>query len=105
MRTPPRVLNLRTMTPAQAKSAVRVDRRTGWGNPFVMRRGCPVGEERERVCDAFERWVRTSEAPGALWIRQHVRELAGKDLACWCAPSRCHADTLLRLANEPEVMG
>jgi len=28
------------------------------------------------------------------------RELAGKDLACWCPLSRpCHADVLLRIAN------
>jgi hypothetical protein len=37
-------------------------------------------------------------------VRQH---LAGKDLACWCPlvdsegrPVSCHADVLLRLANE-----
>jgi hypothetical protein len=28
------------------------------------------------------------------------RELAGKDLACWCQPSElCHADVLLEVAN------
>jgi hypothetical protein len=26
---------------------------------------------------------------------------AGKDLLCWCAPERCHADVLLELANVP----
>lgn len=30
------------------------------------------------------------------------RELAGKDLACWCRPAdHCHADVLIELANEP----
>jgi len=29
-----------------------------------------------------------------------VRELRGKDLACWCKPNQpCHADVLLELAN------
>lgn len=29
-----------------------------------------------------------------------VRELHGKDLACWCRlDQECHADVLLRLAN------
>jgi Domain of unknown function (DUF4326) len=29
------------------------------------------------------------------------RELAGKDLACWCAPGLpCHADVLLGIANQ-----
>jgi hypothetical protein len=26
-------------------------------------------------------------------------ELRGKDLACWCAPERCHGQVLLELAN------
>lgn len=29
------------------------------------------------------------------------RELAGRDLACWCPPGPCHADVLLELANTP----
>lgn len=31
---------------------------------------------------------------------EDVRELRGRDLACWCTPLPCHADVLLRLANE-----
>jgi Domain of unknown function (DUF4326) len=27
------------------------------------------------------------------------RELAGRDLACWCPPGPCHADVLLELSN------
>lgn len=27
-------------------------------------------------------------------------ELKGKDLVCYCAPKPCHADVLLRIANE-----
>lgn len=31
------------------------------------------------------------------------RELAGRDLACWCKPGDpCHADVLLEIANTPE---
>ena len=26
--------------------------------------------------------------------------LRGKDLVCWCSPLPCHADVLLRMANE-----
>lgn len=30
------------------------------------------------------------------------RELAGRDLVCWCPPGRpCHADVLLQIANPP----
>jgi hypothetical protein len=33
-------------------------------------------------------------------IRAAKNELRGKDLVCWCAPRRCHADILLKVANE-----
>lgn len=34
-------------------------------------------------------------------IRRSLHELAGKDLACWCPLDKpCHADVLLRLANQ-----
>ena len=29
-----------------------------------------------------------------------IKALRGKDLVCWCAPQRCHADVLLKYANE-----
>jgi hypothetical protein len=32
-------------------------------------------------------------------IRNGWTPLVGKDLVCYCAPRRCHAETLLRLAN------
>jgi hypothetical protein len=52
----------------------------------------------------------TPRQPGHPWsehlwrIGQHVHELRGKNLACWCKPGEpCHADVLLELANsEPE---
>jgi hypothetical protein len=28
-----------------------------------------------------------------------VAELRGKNLVCWCAPERCHAEVLIELAN------
>jgi hypothetical protein len=34
-------------------------------------------------------------------LRNRVKkELRGKHLVCFCAPKACHADTLLRIANE-----
>ena len=33
-------------------------------------------------------------------ISNHINELKGKDLACWCSLDKpCHADVLLKLAN------
>lgn len=73
--------------------AIRVDRGTDWGNPFIIRGHSEA--ERHRVCDLYELYAewRLTVEPG--WLDP----LRGHDLACWCAPKRCHADTLLRLAN------
>jgi len=75
-------------------SYVRVDRGSEWGNPFIMTR--MTEQERSRVCDLFEVYAiwRLSVQP------EWLTPLRGKHLACWCAPKRCHAETLLRLANE-----
>lgn len=70
--------------------AVYVGRPTEWGNPFHM----AEEHQRDQVCDLFEDSL-TPEFK--LKIK---KELKGKDLVCWCAPKRCHADTLVRIANE-----
>ncbi len=85
--------NARTVPPM----AVRVDRRTMFGNPFEMKDRSQA--ERDRVCDAYNRWI---AEPEQLPLRNSMRlALAGKDLACWCAPLRCHASTILEIANTP----
>lgn len=101
--------------------AVRVDRATRWGNPFR------IGEEYlvTKSIDPKTGWENeiTVSAPNAeaakqLYgialmsheMREHyglpspeevVRELRGKNLACWCKPGTpCHADVLLEMAND-----
>lgn len=81
----PRVWNKRSGNiPADA---VYVGRGTPWGNPFVMNQE----SHRDAVCDAFEKLVLP---------QLNVEQLRGKDLVCWCAPKRCHADALLKAANK-----
>lgn len=75
---------------------VRVDRGTNWGNPFVMADDSDA--ERNRVCDLYEQYARWRLTVEPDWLAP----LRGKALGCWCAPQRCHADTLRRLANAPE---
>lgn len=71
---------------------VRVDRQSPWGNPFVMG---PDGD-RDCVCDLFEQYAKWRLTVQPNWLD----ELKGKHLACHCAPKRCHAETLIRLANQ-----
>lgn len=73
--------------------AVRIDRGTRYGNPFVM------GEDgtRDDVCDAFEMHY----LPHKPSINTRIKsgELCGKVLVCHCYPERCHGNCLADLAN------
>lgn len=66
-------------------------RGTPWGNPFKI----IEGYDRDEACDRFERFAAATLAAAPHWLDP----IKGKDLVCWCAPKRYHADTLLRLAN------
>jgi len=80
--------------------AVIVARPSKWGNPWK------IGDR--AVCDAhdavhkFKMWAYDCLDPRVTGsIFDDLRELRGKDLACWCPLDQpCHADVLLKLANE-----
>ena len=76
--------------------AVYVGRPSRWGNPYRV----GVHGTAEACVRLFEIRYGTSVA-----YRRAVRtELAGKSLACWCKVGQpCHADVLLRWANELEA--
>ena len=68
----PRVWAMRAGSPTPPPGAVRVDRQTKWGNPFV------VGKDGDR-----EQCIKRYRAllDGNVLLRQEIRrELAGKDL-------------------------
>lgn len=72
--------------------AVYIGRPSPWGNPWLM-----LNEKyRNAVCELYEEYLQ--EHPEL--IQQIKKQLKGKDLVCFCAPKRCHGDTILRIANE-----
>lgn len=71
---------------------VYVGRPSKWGNPFKAGRD----GTREEVIAKYEQWLR--DQPHLVAVAK--RELRGKVLGCWCAPLACHADVLVRIANE-----
>lgn len=77
-----------------------VSRPHRWGNPFRL---ADFGSPQECV-DRFRDWL-LSDAPSEheedhAWMRQHIAELRGKSLGCYCPlDAPCHADVLLKLAN------
>ena len=76
--------------------AVVVARPSPWGNPFRIGSDGDRARCVARFREAFLRG-RLPFGPGDV-----RRELAGRDLACWCpTDGPCHADVLLEVANGP----
>jgi len=85
-----KVLNARRVGTRSAPGRVYVGRPTKWGNPFVIGRD----GTRDEVIAKYRAWVVRQPSLMAM-----LHELRGKDLVCWCAPQRCHAEVLVDLAN------
>jgi hypothetical protein len=66
-----------------------------WANPFRI----SSSYNRAMVIAQFRDWVIGSDDPRALWIREHVHELRGKRLGCWCYPEDCHGHVLAGFAD------
>ena len=93
---PRRIQRKRTPGYKNPADAVYVGRPGPWGNPYKE----GVDGTREGVVAMFKvRYEHDQE------YRQRVHaELRGKDLMCWCPLDEpCHADVLLRWANECPV--
>lgn len=73
-----------------------------WGNPFSHLEHSVAHlkvSTREEAIARHRAWLMSQ--PKLMYKARS--ELRGKDLACWCAPASCHADTLLKIANAPTV--
>lgn len=79
---------------------VKVDRSSVLGNPFVMK-----GEiNRDKVCDEYETYF---DANQNLKFKKELNRLVEiykehgtLELFCWCAPKRCHAETIAKKIKE-----
>lgn len=111
---PDRVQRKRERGWKMPENTIYVGRPSRWGNPHDWRdwltawRQCigwryDAGDGhdwcRDMAAQAFDEDIRDGVLPD---IANRVSELRGKNLACWCPLSQpCHADVLLKLANEP----
>lgn len=79
---------------AEHPDAVIVARPSKWGNPLKVAK---FGRD-----EALRRYREHLRSHPEL-VAEIRRELAGKDLCCWCGPDvECHADELIRIANSTE---
>lgn len=105
---PQRIQRKRTKGWTMPPNTVSVCRPGPWGNPF------PVTEERtaHQCVEAFRGVIQGkiyvcfdaengSQSRLREQVRNHIQDLRGKNLACWCPIGQpCHADVLLEIANK-----
>lgn len=90
-----KICNMRAANP-KAKWEFRVDRMSPVGNPFYMN----DESQRDIVCDKYESYFQTqleNNTQFKMYLQTMLTALKqyGKlNLYCWCAPKRCHAETI-----------
>jgi Domain of unknown function (DUF4326) len=91
---PGRIQLRRTKGWRKPEGAVVVARPSRWGNPFR------IGVDGDRAeCIALYRAALLANRL-SFTAEDARRDLAGRDLACWCRDEDpCHADVLLEVAN------
>lgn len=73
--------------------AIYIGRGSFWGNPFVIGKD----GDRNEVCEKHAQYLRNQVTSGMVSL-ERLADLHGKDLVCFCAPARCHGDTLTKAA-------
>ena len=97
------IKNMRNEKPSKPWD-VRVDRSSVLGNPYPMR----TEAERDKVCDLYEQWLEfklkgdTQQSKEINRLAQLYLQYGKLNLFCWCAPKRCHGETV-RVAILAEV--
>ena len=94
---PKRIQRTRVKGWKTSPNTVYVGRNSKWSNPYRVGEIGPDGDipkNIEECVDMFDLHI---------WRREEEikKELKGKNLACWCPLGQpCHADILLKIANE-----
>lgn len=93
------IVNLRYEKPSKPYD-VRVCRPSILGNPFVMKHGVEE-HKRNEVCDRYEEYFHNQLSDNKMFqeevahIVQLLQYFGQVRLFCWCAPKRCHAETIV----------
>lgn len=59
-----------------------------WANPYSLK------QYGDKAISLYEEYIKSSP------LINDLEELRGKRLGCWCKPSPCHGDILIKLLNE-----
>jgi hypothetical protein len=87
------IINLHTCKDWGKPGDILIDRRTKWGNPFIMKNE----SQRDEVCNKYEIWLNEK-------LKLKIFNLndlsSAKRLGCWCTPKRCHGDYIKKLIDQ-----
>lgn len=92
------------------KTDVRVDRKSILGNPYKMKHE----SQRDKVCDMYETYFNALVNDDKQWMSENnitqefrdnfmrefgrisllLEQYGQVNLWCWCAPKRCHSQTI-----------
>jgi hypothetical protein len=76
-----------------------VSRPSKWGNPYRIE--MVPSRSRTEAVGRYRRALEDDDGTLPFTSSDVRRQLAGRDLACWCPLDQpCHADVLLEVANE-----
>jgi len=88
------IINLRTHKPKHPWD-FKVDRSSSVGNPYNMKND----SERNKVCNQYEDWFYYAAHNQDFFnylktLAEACKQYNKLNLFCWCAPNRCHAETI-----------
>lgn len=92
------IKNLRFNKPLNKPWEFKVDRTSPVGNPFYME----SETKRDEVCYKYEAYFQKQLEGNKAFnnylnkMRTALKEYGRIILYCWCAPKRCHAETIKR---------
>ena len=97
-----RVVNLQNYELKDNEVLIKVDRSTPVGNPYYWREDGLYAEEAYYIYEPY--FYKKVKEPGAFrdYVAHIYRAALKQDVAlgCWCAPKRCHAETIASFINQ-----
>jgi hypothetical protein len=80
---------------------VYIGRPSKWGNNYSHKEGTLAKfkvNSRQEALEKYENDIRQNKE-----LMNSLHELKDKVLGCWCKPSPCHGDILIKLLKEKEL--
>ncbi len=82
---------------------VYIGRPSKWGNPYSHLNDTLAEfkvKSRKEALEKYKIWITKGEGK---YLLNHLSELRGKRLGCWCHPKPCHGNILIQLIREMEI--